>query len=96
MEIRPIFRISEQNRHNFWPETARQAIFQDFEASRRSLVDHTFCPVIADIFSINPTRRSRAERQRSPDGALCATYGATPCWGFCFVVRSRTASIKAL
>ena len=20
------------------------------------------------------------ERQRSPDGALCATYGATPCW----------------
>ena len=23
---------------------------------------------------------SYAERQRSPDGALCATYGATPCW----------------
>jgi hypothetical protein len=22
----------------------------------------------------------RAQRQRSPDGAPCATYGATPCW----------------
>ena len=23
------------------------------------------------------------QRQRSPDGALCATYGATPCCAFC-------------
>ena len=26
------------------------------------------------------------ERQRSPDGALCATYGATPCWALLFIV----------
>ena len=28
----------------------------------------------------------RSERQRSPDGAPCATYGATPCWDSFFIV----------
>ena len=31
----------------------------------------------------------QCERQRSPDGAPCAPYGATPCWSLFFFLFSR-------